>query len=139
VSTIGVQIRSGSRVTIYGFGSFNPTARKARTGRNPRTGAPIKIASARGIRFSPATALKAELNTRKVAGRKAASAKATKTTATPPARSGARTTAVAAKAPTRQVSPPLKKATAAAPTTKKASSTKVMAKKVGTSTKVTKA
>ena len=64
-------------MTIYGFGSFNPTSRKARTGRNPRTGQPVKIAASKGIRFSPATGFKADLNAKKSAAKKAAPAKAT--------------------------------------------------------------
>ena len=76
VGTIGDQVRSGTKVTIYGFGSFNPTSRKARTGRNPRTGQPVKIAASKGIRFSPATGFKADLNTKKSAAKKAAPAKA---------------------------------------------------------------
>ena len=75
VGTIGDQVRSGTKVTIYGFGSFNPTSRKARTGRNPRTGQPVKIAASKGIRFSPATGFKADLNTKKAAAKKAAPAK----------------------------------------------------------------
>src|SRR5271170_3497495 len=76
VGTIGDQVRSGTKVTIYGFGSFNPTARKARTGRNPRTGQPVKIAASKGIRFSPATGFKADLNAKKSAAKNAAAAKA---------------------------------------------------------------
>ena len=75
VGTIGDQVRSGTKVTIYGFGSFNPTARKARTGRNPRTGQPVKIAASKGIRFSPATGFKADLNSKKAAAKKTAPAK----------------------------------------------------------------
>ena len=75
VGTIGDQVRSGTKVTIYGFGSFNPTARKARTGRNPRTGQPVKIAASKGIRFSPATGFKADLNSKKAAAKKAVAKK----------------------------------------------------------------
>ena len=37
------EVRSGRRVSLVGFGSFNPTRRAARTGRNPQTGAPVAI------------------------------------------------------------------------------------------------
>ena len=70
VGTIGDQVRSGTKVTIYGFGSFNPTSRKARTGRNPWTGQPVKIAASKGIRFSPATGFKADLNAKKLPRRR---------------------------------------------------------------------
>ncbi len=68
-------VKSGERVSIFGFGSFNPTSRAARTGRNPRTGDPVKIAASKGVRFAPAAAFKTELNARR-AGKKAAPAKA---------------------------------------------------------------
>ncbi len=66
--------KSGDKVTIVGFGTFNPTARGARTGRNPQTGAPVKIAASKGVRFAPGTAFKSALNTKGKA-KKAAPAK----------------------------------------------------------------
>lgn len=44
--------------TIGGFGSFKVTKRGARTGRNPRTGEPIKIKASKTLRFKPALSLK---------------------------------------------------------------------------------
>jgi DNA-binding protein HU-beta len=49
--------KSGS-VTIVGFGTFAVTKRAARTGRNPRTGAAIKIKAAKVPRFKRGKALK---------------------------------------------------------------------------------
>ncbi len=49
--------KSGS-VTIVGFGTFAVTKRAARTGRNPRTGADIKIKAAKVPKFKPGKALK---------------------------------------------------------------------------------
>ncbi len=49
--------KSGS-VTIVGFGTFAVTKRAARTGRNPRTGAAIKIKAAKVPKFKPGKALK---------------------------------------------------------------------------------
>jgi DNA-binding protein HU-beta len=77
--------RGGDRVAILGFGTFNPTSRGARTGRNPQTGAPVKIAASKGVRFAPGTAFKSALNTKgttkKAApAKKATAAKATKST-----------------------------------------------------------
>ena len=66
-------VKSGDKVAIIGFGTFNPTARKARVGRNPQTGAPVKIAAAKGVRFGPGAAFKSTLNTG--GGKKAAPAK----------------------------------------------------------------
>ena len=49
--------KSGS-VTIVGFGTFAVTKRSARTGRNPRTGAAIKIKAAKVPKFKPGKALR---------------------------------------------------------------------------------
>jgi DNA-binding protein HU-beta len=65
--------RSGERVSIFGFGTFSRTARAARVGRNPQTGAPVQIAASKGVKFSPASAYKSALNPR--AGKKAAGGK----------------------------------------------------------------
>jgi DNA-binding protein HU-beta len=81
-------VKSGDKVSLFGFGVFTPTSRAARTGRNPQTGAPVKIAASKSVRFSPGTAFKASLN-QKGGARKAAPAKAAKS---------AKATAKAAKA-----------------------------------------
>ncbi len=67
VDTVIDEARSGSKVSIFGFGTFTPTARAARTGRNPQTGAPVKIAASRSVRFAPASAFKSSLNARSAA------------------------------------------------------------------------
>ena len=36
-------LRAGSKVEIRGFGSFNTRQRRGRTGRNPKTGAPVEV------------------------------------------------------------------------------------------------
>jgi DNA-binding protein HU-beta len=51
-------LKKGDRVTLVGFGSFEVTTRKARTGRNPQTGKEIKIAAAKVPKFRPGKALK---------------------------------------------------------------------------------
>jgi DNA-binding protein HU-beta len=45
-------------VNVIGFGSFTVGSRKARTGRNPRTGAAIKIKASRTVRFKAGKAFK---------------------------------------------------------------------------------
>ena len=52
------EIKAGNKVSLFGFGTFSPTARAARMGRNPQTGAPVKIAASKGVRFAPASAFK---------------------------------------------------------------------------------
>jgi DNA-binding protein HU-beta len=68
------EIKKGEKVSLFGFGTFTPTSRAARTGRNPQTGVPVKIAASKGVRFAPSTAFKATLNT-KAAAKKAAASK----------------------------------------------------------------
>ncbi len=55
----------GEDVTLIGFGSFKVSERKARTGRNPKTGKAIKIAAAKNVRFKAGTALKDSVNKKK--------------------------------------------------------------------------
>ena len=55
----------GEEVSLFGFGTFKVAERAARKGRNPQTGEPVKIAASKTVRFKPATALKAGLNTRR--------------------------------------------------------------------------
>ena len=62
VHVVSKEVRSGRRVVVAGFGSFNPTHRGARKGRNPRTGAPVSISASRGVRFAASGMLKDVLN-----------------------------------------------------------------------------
>ncbi len=52
-------LKKGDRLALVGFGSFSVTKRSARTGRNPRTGATIKIAAKKVVRFKPGAELNA--------------------------------------------------------------------------------
>ncbi len=45
-------VASGDKVTLVGFGTFEQRARKAREGRNPATGKPIKIPATKVPAFS---------------------------------------------------------------------------------------
>ncbi|WEK03869.1 MAG: HU family DNA-binding protein [Candidatus Devosia phytovorans] len=53
---------AGDEVSLPGFGKFKVKATPEREGRNPSTGATIKIAAANKIMFAPAKALKDALN-----------------------------------------------------------------------------
>ena len=59
---ITAALARGHRVELRGFGAFSVKRRGARTGRNPRTGASIKIKSAKVPKFRPGKALKDHLN-----------------------------------------------------------------------------
>ncbi|OJV55350.1 MAG: DNA-binding protein [Bacteroidetes bacterium 43-16] len=51
-------LASGEPVTLVGFGTFSVSERSARTGRNPQTGAALKIAARKLPKFSAGKALK---------------------------------------------------------------------------------
>jgi DNA-binding protein HU-beta len=58
VGGIRHNLKKGNSVTLVGFGTFTVSKRAARTGRNPRTGAAIKIKAAKVPKFRPGKALK---------------------------------------------------------------------------------
>ena len=58
VSSITAALRKGDRVALIGFGTFSVSQRKARNGRNPQTGATIKIAARKVAKFTPGAELK---------------------------------------------------------------------------------
>ena len=45
VDVVKEAIKKGDRLRLVGFGTFSVSKRKARTGRNPQTGKPMKIAA----------------------------------------------------------------------------------------------
>jgi len=58
VGAIKKSMKKGDSVSIVGFGTFSTRKRGARTGRNPQTGAAIKIKASRVPKFKPGKALK---------------------------------------------------------------------------------
>ena len=58
VGGITAALKKGQKVTIVGFGTFSVAKRKARTGRNPQTGAAIKILARKVPKFSAGSELK---------------------------------------------------------------------------------
>ena len=55
-------LKKGERVALIGFGTFGVSQRKARNGRNPQTGATIKIAARRVAKFTPGNELRKVVN-----------------------------------------------------------------------------
>ncbi|HEC09130.1 MAG TPA: HU family DNA-binding protein [Acidimicrobiales bacterium] len=55
------QVKAGEKVSWPGFGSFSMAERGPRKGRNPQTGAPIKIKKSRSIKLSTSAPMKAWL------------------------------------------------------------------------------
>jgi DNA-binding protein HU-beta len=62
VDGITAALKKGERVALIGFGTFSVSQRKARNGRNPQTGATIKIAARRVAKFTPGAELKKAVN-----------------------------------------------------------------------------
>ena len=55
-------LKRGDKINISGFGTFVVSDRKARTGRNPKTGEPIDIPASKAAKFRAGKALKDMLN-----------------------------------------------------------------------------
>ncbi len=58
VTVIRETIQSGDKISLTGLGTFKVKARKARPGRNPKTGETIAIPAGRKISFKPSLSLK---------------------------------------------------------------------------------
>ena len=62
IDAVKKTLKKGDTVTLVGFGTFSVSKRAARTGRNPRTGAALKIKAAKVPRFKAGKGLKDALN-----------------------------------------------------------------------------
>ena len=62
LSTITKTLKKKGTVSLVGFGTFKVNKRKARTGRNPRTGEAVKIKAKNVPKFIPGKALKDAVN-----------------------------------------------------------------------------
>ncbi|PPE70780.1 HU family DNA-binding protein [Caldimonas thermodepolymerans] len=62
ISGVRTTLKKGGTVSLVGFGTFAVSKRASRTGRNPRTGAVIKIKAAKVPKFRPGKALKDAVN-----------------------------------------------------------------------------
>ena len=58
IASIKTTLRKNGSVTLVGFGTFQVSKRKQRTGRNPRTNEAIKIPAAKVPKFKPGKALR---------------------------------------------------------------------------------
>lgn len=67
---ISQSLSNGEPVTLVGFGTFSVAERAARTGRNPQTGAALKIAAKKLPKFSAGKALKEMVDKPKKKGKK---------------------------------------------------------------------
>ncbi|MBQ7246539.1 MAG: HU family DNA-binding protein [Lachnospiraceae bacterium] len=62
VETVGAELKKGRKVQLVGFGTFEVAKRAAREGRNPRTGATMKIKATKAPKFKAGKALKDAIN-----------------------------------------------------------------------------
>jgi DNA-binding protein HU-beta len=92
-------VKKGGTVSLVGFGTFKQAARNARVGRNPSTGAPVKIAAAKVPRFTAGAGFKDAVDP------KAAARRAAKKTAVAPAKKAAPQKAAPKKAAAKKAAP----------------------------------
>lgn len=70
LETIVEVVAKGDTVSVIGFGAFEARKRAARTGKNPQTGAAIKIAATTVPAFKPGKAFKDKVAAKKSGGKK---------------------------------------------------------------------
>ena len=59
---VAEELKKGEKIQLVGFGTFEVAERAARTGRNPQTGAEMKIAASKAPKFKAGKALKDSIN-----------------------------------------------------------------------------
>ena len=65
IDIVTATLKKGGNVALVGFGTFEVRKRAARSGRNPQTGAPLKIKAAKVPAFKAGASLKAAVNGKK--------------------------------------------------------------------------
>jgi DNA-binding protein HU-beta len=123
IDTVQQSVKKGEKVSLPGFGGWSQTQRKARTARNPRTGAAVKVPAGKGVKFTVGATFKDIVAAKR--GTAAAKAPAKKATAAKAPAKKAPAKATAAKAPAKKAPT---KAAAKAPA-KKAPAKKAPAKR----------
>ena len=103
-------VAKGNKVAVSGFGVFESTARKARIGRNPRTGEAVKIKATKLPKFRPGAEFKGVVSGAKKITEPAKPAKPAKPAAKKAAKKAPAKKAAAKKAPAKKA--PAKKAAA---------------------------
>ena len=59
---VAAELKKGDKIQLVGFGTFEVSERPAREGRNPQTGATMKIAACKAPKFKAGKALKDAIN-----------------------------------------------------------------------------
>lgn len=65
IDVVTTTLKKGDNVALVGFGTFEVRKRAARNGRNPATGAPLKIKASKAPAFKAGATLKAAVNSAK--------------------------------------------------------------------------
>jgi DNA-binding protein HU-beta len=114
INTVQQSVKKGEKVSLPGFGGWSQTQRKARTARNPRTGAAVKVPAGKGVKFTVGATFKDIVAAKRgtAAAKTAAKAPAKKAPARATKAPAKAAPAKAAKAPAKAA--PAKKATAPA-------------------------
>jgi DNA-binding protein HU-beta len=125
INTVQNSVKKGEKVSLPGFGGWSQTQRKARTARNPRTGAAVKVPAGKGVKFTVGATFKdivaakrgsaaAKSTASKAPAKKAASKAAPARATKAPAKTTARK-APAKAAPAKAAKAPAKAAAKKAP------------------------
>jgi DNA-binding protein HU-beta len=99
IDNVQQSVKKGEKVSLPGFGGWSQTQRKARTARNPRTGAAVKVPAGKGVKFTVGATFKDIVAAKR--GTAAAKAPARKA----PAKKAAPAKAAARKAPAKKAAP----------------------------------
>ncbi len=70
INVVTAELKAGGKVQLVGFGTFEVAERAAREGRNPQTGATMKIKASKAPKFKAGKALKEEVNAKKTKSKK---------------------------------------------------------------------
>ena len=62
IDVVSAELKKGEKIQLVGFGTFEVSERAAREGRNPQTGATMKIAASKAPKFKAGKALKDMVN-----------------------------------------------------------------------------
>jgi DNA-binding protein HU-beta len=100
ISTVQQSVKKGEKVSLPGFGGWSQTQRKARTARNPRTGAAVKVPAGKGVKFTVGATFKEIVAAKR--GSAASKAPAKKATAAKAPAKKAPAKATATKAPAKK-------------------------------------
>jgi DNA-binding protein HU-beta len=114
IDSVQQSVKKGEKVSLPGFGGWSQTQRKARTARNPRTGAAVRVPAGKGVKFTVGATFKDIVAAKRGTAAAKAPAKAAKAPAKKAPAKAAPARKAPAKAPAKAAKAPAKKAPAKA-------------------------